>query len=89
MVFIVLVIFLVYAYLGSKLKKNPLVWGFIGLGVSTSIPIVTSPLLVLVKQPSTGLTLWTAICLAGIIFSFVMAAFVAHKNRLIFKKNIG
>lgn len=63
---IAIIIFLGYAHLGYKLKRNPVAWGFIGLGVLISLPLAGSPFLLLTNSPDTNLVYWTTVNLLTI-----------------------
>jgi hypothetical protein len=79
-------IILIYGYLGHRLKKNPIIWGFIGLGLLISIPLLMGPLLFFFHNPSTSLIFWTLIILTSILFTLTVAFVVAYKNKLFSNK---
>lgn len=88
MAIIAIIIFLVYAHLGYKLKRNPVAWGFIGLGVLISLPLVGSPFLLITNPPDANLVYWTSVNLLSIIFTIAVATYIAYRNKLIFNKTI-
>lgn len=83
--FVIIAVFALYACLGSKLNKNFIGCGLIGLGVLVSIPLLTSPVLFIFRSAVTGLIFWGAIQFISILFTLMVAAVIAYRNNLIFK----
>ncbi|TFF37962.1 hypothetical protein E2R66_10270 [Mucilaginibacter psychrotolerans] len=85
---IAIIVFLVYAYLGYKLKRKPIAWGFIGLGVLISLPLVGTPFLLITNSPDANLVYWTTVNMLSIIITIAVAIYIAYRNKLIFSNNI-
>ncbi len=82
-------IMLLYAYLGNKLHKNPLKWAFMGLGIVISVPLICSPFLLIHFNPASKIVFWSLVNFSGVLIGAVIAAYIAYKNNLIFKRTPG
>jgi hypothetical protein len=78
-------VFPVYGYIGRRLKKNYILWGFIGWGVILSYSLVLFPFIFLFKDPDSRLTFWTAVGFTNPIFSLFVALYIAYRNGLLKK----
>lgn len=88
-IILIAITMLLYAYLGYKLKKNPLKWAFIGFGVLLSIPLVCSPFLLINVNPSSMLLFWTMVNISSFVVGLWLAVYIAYKNNLIIKRMSG
>lgn len=84
-IFLIIIVFILYSYLGYRLNKNFIAWGFIGLGILASIPLVTSPFLLIINFSINGLVYWTTISVCSIIFTFLAALLIAYRYKLFLK----
>jgi hypothetical protein len=78
-----LAVFPVYGYVGSKLKKNYLLWGLLGWGVALSFIVVNAPLLYFFSAPTNGMLYWVSVNLFSPIFSLLVAAYIAYRKGLL------
>jgi len=79
-------VFPVYGYIGRRLKKNYIVWGFIGWGVILSYSLVLFPLIFLFKQPSFRLIFWTTVEFTSPTVSLFVAWYIASRNGFLKEK---
>jgi hypothetical protein len=78
MAIVAIIIFLVYAYIGYKLKHHPVAWGFIGLGVLITLPLLGAPFLLLIDSPSINLAYWAGLTLLSVLFAALVAFYIAY-----------
>ncbi|OOQ57461.1 hypothetical protein [Mucilaginibacter pedocola] len=87
MAFLAIIIFSVYAYLGHKLHRNTIAWGFVGLGVAVTPQILFSPFLMFGDDPAGQLMDWSMAGFLGVVLSFAVAVLIVHRNKFIFTRN--
>jgi hypothetical protein len=71
-----------YARLGKKLGKNQIAWLFVGLGIALTVQLMGLPLVIFLKNPANGLTIWTIIHVISWIIAVIVAYIIAYKNKL-------
>ncbi|WP_158990622.1 hypothetical protein [Mucilaginibacter sp. L196] len=79
-------VFPVYGYVGRRLKKNYILWGFIGWGVILSSSLVLFPFIFLFRDTDSRLTFWTAVKFTSPTVSLFVAWYIAYRNGFLKKK---
>jgi hypothetical protein len=79
-------VFPLYGYVGNKLKKNYIAWGFIGWAIMISFIIISSPFLYFFSNPVYGTLYWTSVTLFSPIFSLLFVIYIGYRHHLFFRK---
>src|SRR6185312_5602374 len=81
-----LTVFPLYGYVGTKLKKSYIAWGFIGWAIMISFIIVSAPFLYFFTSTVYAMLYWTSITFISPIFSLFIVIYIAYRNRIFFRK---
>ena len=83
MAVLVILIALLYANLGWKLGKSPVLWAFAGVGVAITIVLLGAPFILLPHlSPDTQLAAWSMVNLLSLILAVILAFVIAHRKKL-------
>ena|ERR1700739_608540 len=79
-------IVILYGFLGYRLKKNFILWGFMGLGILIG-PVLLVMLANLIFPDRLPMpSFWPLASLAGPLFSLAIAGIIAYRNNAAFKR---
>jgi len=80
-------IILVFAYLGYKLNKNYILWGFLGLGILVAPPLLMLSADLFGMDPSFMLSLLPLSVFVSFLLSITIIVWVVYRNKAVFKKD--
>ncbi len=83
---ILLAIIAAYVYLGHKLNRNPILWGFFGFGILAG-PAMLILLLGGILFPNSLIMpeFWSLSIIAGFLLSLIIIGYLAYKNNAVLK----
>ncbi len=79
----VLIIVVLYYFLGRGLKQNALSWAFIGLAILVVLRLLSAPFLLFLKTPDSSILFWSWAGIASYIIAMAIAFIIAFRNKLI------